>query len=220
MRKFNYICSFIVILTMSLFIVTLGQNIVMRTSGTYLYHFNDTRVVNNIYTDYTNSEMAEEMADFMNSWRPKEFQIYEDTGYDLEGIFDEKDGQNMMAVKHFMDMSFVVCVVSLIISMAIYGYFLKNDFKLVLRNRFKFTAILTLVVLAGEAVLLYTQVGVKWMSAFIGLNSLSEDSALEIILGGNFVPLAATFLMIYTLVIFAAVSYLTWVLTKPPRIFY
>lgn len=220
MRKFNYLCSFIVVLSVSLFIVTLGQNIVMRTSGTYLYHFNETRVVSEIYTEYTNSQMADEISGFINSWRPEEFQIYEDTGYDLEGIFDKRDSQNMMALKHFMDMSFVVCVVCLIISASIYSYFLKHDHKLVLRNRLKFTAFITLALVGGEAFVLYTDVGFKWFKAFVGLDTLAKDSALNIIMGNGFVPLTATFLIVYSLIALAVVSYITWVFTKPPRIFY
>lgn len=79
MRKFNYVCSFLLVITLSVFIITLGQNITARTSGTYLYYFNDTRVVEGLYTEYTSSQMADEIAGFMNSWRPDEFQVYENS---------------------------------------------------------------------------------------------------------------------------------------------
>ena len=143
MKKFNYVCSFLVVITLSLFMITLGQNIAARTSGTYLYYFNDTRVVESLYTSHTNSQMADDIAGFINSWRPEEFQVYENTGYDLQGIFSTEDSDNMLAAKRALDISLIVCIVCLIITAAIYVYFLKNDFKLALRKRIKLCWLLT-----------------------------------------------------------------------------
>jgi hypothetical protein len=75
---------------MAISIIALGQNITLRTTATYTYYFNDTYVVSYVSSEYVNSEMSDKIAGFFNSWNQKEFQIYEDTGYDIEGIFDEK----------------------------------------------------------------------------------------------------------------------------------
>ena len=80
MRKFNFFCSLILVLSTTIMIVTLGQNLVLRTTAGYTFYFNDTRVVSKISGNYTNSEMSQEIVSFMNSWRPDEFQVYEDTG--------------------------------------------------------------------------------------------------------------------------------------------
>ena len=126
MRKFNFFCSLILVLSTTIMIVTLGQNLVLRTTAGYTFYFNDTRVVSKISGNYTNSEMSQEIVSFMNSWRPDEFQVYEDTGYDLEGIFDDKDSDNMLAVKKTADISFVLFLVSAVITVAIYVYFLMS----------------------------------------------------------------------------------------------
>ncbi len=220
MRKFNYVCSFLLVITLSVFIITAGQNISARTSGTYLYYFNDTRAVNNLGTEYTSSQMADEIAGFMNSWRPDEFQVYENTGYDMQGIFSARDSGNMLRVKTALDISLVICLVSLIITVSIYVYFLKNDFKLVLRKRLKASWAVTAAMLIIEGFLLMSEKGVGWLASFIGLESLSDNSLLSAILGGDFVNMAGFFVMAYTFAVAAALSYLTYVLTKPPRIFY
>lgn len=220
MRKFNYVCSFLLVITLSLFIITLGHNIVARTSGTYLYYFNDTRVVESLYTEYTNSEMADEIAGFMNSWRPEEFQIYENTGYDMQGIFGSKDSYNMLKVKTALDISLVICIVSMLITAAIYVYFLKNDFKLALRKRLKAVWIVTAALLAAESFMLMSSSGVKKISSFLGLEALSDNSPLATVLGGDFISMSGYFVIAYTAVAAIAISYLTYVLTKPPRIFY
>ena len=220
MRKFNFFCSLILVLSTTIMIVTLGQNLVLRTTAGYTFYFNDTRVVSKISGNYTNSEMSQEIVSFMNSWRPDEFQVYEDTGYDLEGIFDDKDSDNMLAVKKTADISFVLFLVSAVITVAIYVYFLKNDFKLVLRKRLIFTSVFTALVFAAEIIMLKTKAGLSFLMSFAGLSSLASDSALKTILGGGFMDTAGNFLFIYTAVAYVAVLYGTLALTKPPRIFY
>lgn len=71
MKKFNMLCSVLVIFTAAIFVVTLAQNIVFRTADIYLFYFNDSRAVDQIYTTLDNSEMADEIAAFMNSWNPE-----------------------------------------------------------------------------------------------------------------------------------------------------
>lgn len=220
MRKFNYVCSFLLIITVTLFIVTFGQNIVARTSGTYLYYFNDTRAVDSLYIDYSSSEVADDIAHFMNSWRPKEFQIYEDTGYDMQGVFSAEESSNMLKVKTAVDISFIICIVSLIISAAIYVYFLKNDFKLVLRKRLIAVLVLSAILLTCEVFLMCTSGGTAWMASFLGLQKLSKTSSLVTILGIDFIKLASKFLLGYTAIAAGAISYFTYILSKPPRIFY
>lgn len=220
MRKFNFFCSLILVLSATVMIITLGQNLVMRTTAGYTFYFNDTRVVSKVSENYTNSEMSHEIVSFMNSWRPSEFQVYEDTGYDLEGIFDDKDSDNMLAVKKAADMSLVVFLVSAIITVAIYVYFLKNEFKLVLRKRLIFISGFTVLLAVAETFLLKTKTGISFLMSFAGLSDLSSESALSIVLGGGFTDMAANFLLLYTAVIYAVVLYVTLTLTKPPRIFY
>lgn len=220
MRKFNYICSFLLIVTLSVFIITAGQNVLARTSGTYLYYFNDTRAADSLYTEYPSSVIADKIAEFMNSWRPSEFQIYEDTGYDMQGIFSDEDSENMLRVKMIMDISLAVCIVCLIITVSIYVYFLKNDFKLVLRKRLKAVWAVVAVVLPAEGFLTMSGSGVRWLGSLAGLEPLSENSSLRIILGEDFINMAGIFVIAYTAAIAAALSYLTYILTRPPRIFY
>lgn len=220
MKKFNFFCSLVVILTMAISIVAFAQNITLRSTSTYTFYFNDTYVVSNASSEYVNSEMSDMMAKFFNSWNPEEFQIYEDTGYDIEGIFDEKDSHNMLAIKRGLDISLIFGIVSLIITIAIYRYFLKNDYKSVLRNRFKISAVLVITLLIGEMVILNTEKGLAFISDALGLVKLEADSNLMTLLGGDFIRLADNFLFGFTIILFVAVTYLVHILTKPPKIFF
>ena len=219
-KKFNIFCSLLVIFTMAISIIALGQNITLRTTATYTYYFNDTYVVSDVSSEYVNSEMSDMVAGFFNSWNPEEFQIYEDTGYDIEGIFDEKDSHNMLAIKRALDISFVLGLISTIITIAIYRYFLKNDYKPVLRNRYKVSAVIVIVTLIAEMVLINTKKGMAIISETLGFVKLEHDSNLLTLLGGDFIGLADNFLFGLTVLLFAGVTYVVHVLTKSPKIFF
>ena len=220
MKKFNFFCSLVVVLTMTICIVAFAQNLTLRTSATYTFYFNDTYVVSHVSGEYVNSEMSDMISGFFNSWNPDEFQIYEDTGYDIEGIFDEKDSHNMLSIKRALDISLILGVVSLIITVAIYRYFLKNNYKPVLRNRYKVSASLATIILIIEMILLNTNKGIAYICSWLDLVKLEDDSNLMTLLGGDFINLADNFLFGFTLIIFIAVTYLVHILTKPPKIFF
>lgn len=220
MKKFNFFCSLVVVLTMTICIVAFAQNLTLRTSATYTFYFNDTYVVSYVSGEYVNSEMSDMISGFFNSWNPDEFQIYEDTGYDIEGIFDEKDSHNMLSIKRALDISLILGVVSLIITVAIYRYFLKNNYKPVLRNRYKVSAALATIILIIEMILLNTNKGIAFICSWLDLVKLEDDSNLMTLLGGDFISLADNFLFGFTLIIFIAVTYLVHILTKPPKIFF
>ena len=119
MKALRMLCSILVVFTTAICMITAAQNLTLRAADVYLFYFNDSGAVDRIYTGLSNSEMADGIADFMNSWRPQEFQVYEDTGYDLQGIFTEEESDSMMLVKKWLDISLALCIVSLIISVAI-----------------------------------------------------------------------------------------------------
>lgn len=58
MHKFNYFCSVVLIFTLSLMIVILSSNLVLRASTIYTYHFNDSQVMNQIPYSVTAVDMA------------------------------------------------------------------------------------------------------------------------------------------------------------------
>ena len=220
MKIFRVICSVLVILTTSLCIVTAAQNITLRTSDIYLFYFNDSGAVDRIYTDLTNSEMADGIAGFMNSFRPKEFQIYEDTGYDMQGIFESEESDSMMLVKKWLDISLIVCLVSLILTAAIWFWLLREGYKKLLRGRTYISIALSGVLIAGSFIFVSTHNGRLWLADQIGLVIPEETTTLTILLGNDFISMADTFYVIIALILLAVSTYVLLRLTRLPRIFY
>ncbi len=220
MKKFNIACSVVAVFTIAIFLITASQNLVVRSAEVYSFYFNDSGAVSKLYTGLSTSEVADGIAGFMNSWRPSEFQIYEDTGYDMQGIFTEDEGANMMQVKKWVDISTILCVVSLILTAAIYWHLIKNREKAMLRNSFRIAMGFSLAAAAGEVIVLLSHQGRAWMANFMDMVPLPEDSQLLIVLGPEFLSMATGFLVLVTVIVFSVCAYLNYRLTKPPRIFY
>ena len=220
MKIFNRICSIIVIFTAALFILSFSQNLLFRSADVYNFYFTDSRAVDRVYTNLTSREMAEEIAGFMNSWRPEKFEVLEDTGYDMESVFTEEESVNMMAAKRLMDISCVVCIVSMIATVAIYVHFLRDGKKKVLSDMFKVSIFLVLGGIIAEIWLMATNEGRSRVMELTGMIDLGEEAQIAILLGSDFLNMAAIFLVVLTIVVLAVCTYVNRVLTKPPRIFY
>lgn len=220
MKIFNRICSIIVIFTAALFILSFSQNLLFRSADVYNFYFNDSRAVDRVYTNLTSREMAEEIAGFMNSWRPEKFEVLEDTGYDMESVFTEEESVNMMAAKRLMDISCVVCIVSMIATVAIYVHLLRDGKKKVLSDMFKVSIFLVLGGIIAEIWLMATNEGRSRVMELTGMIDLGEEAQIAILLGSDFLNMAAIFLVVLTIVVLSVCTYVNRVLTKPPRIFY
>lgn len=219
-KIFNRICSVIVIFTAATFILSFSQNLIFRSAEVYGFYFNDSRAVDRIYTSLTSSEMADEIAGFMGSWRPEKFEVLEDTGYDMESVFTEEESVNMMAAKKILDISSVIFVISMIVTVAIYVYFLRNGKKKVLADMFKVSIGLVIAGIMAEIGLMATNGGRSRVMETMDMIELGEDSQLTVLLGADFLNMATIFLVICTLIVLAVCTYVNRILTKPPRIFY
>lgn len=226
MGKLKRFCSIIIVITVPLFVLTLSHSVLLRLPDVYLYYFNDSQVVGQIYTSLTNSEMADAISGFMNTFNPTEFQVFEDTGYDLQGIFDAADSAYMLMLKRLLDIGTVLCVVSLILTVAIYFAILRNEDKdekegkEVLRGRFRLSAVISAVLIGLQGAALYMEGMRTNLFRFLGLRALPEDSLLLVILGGDFWKIAAVFVTLIAIVVLLVCIYLNYRLTRPPRLFY
>ena len=222
MRKnsLNVVCGIVVIITVAIFLVTLTQNFVVRSGEVYSFYFNDSGVTSQLYTELTSNEIADGIADFMNSWMPEEFQIYEDTGYDMQGIFDEDDSHNMMIVKKWLDISALACVLSLIIIVLCYWRLIKFDEKKRLRIGYRIGLVIAVAIAVAEVIVLLSHQGRAWLAGILGFIELSEDSPLLTVLGPEFLTMAAGFVVFMTVIVYSVCSYISYRLTRPPRIFY
>lgn len=210
----------LVVILIPILVLTLGQNLVFRLPDAYLYHFNESQCVDRLYISTSNSQMADAIAEYMNSFDGELFQVEEDTGYDKIGIFDSRDSYNMAVLKRMVNMSGILTIVSAVLLGAIYFMFIGNDEKETLRKLFRVGAGITLGLIPIQSILTVTPAVRNGIFRFYGMRSFGEKSNLMIIMGDDFWSVFMWFLTGLTLIVLAVTWYIHYRATRPPRIFY
>lgn len=220
MSRFKMICSVVLVISVVMVTVCLGQSVIFRTPDAYQFYFNDSQCVDRLYTSLTSSEMADEIASFMNSFRPEEFQVNDNTGYDELPIFDSRDSYNMMVLKKTVDISGLFCVVGLILMVAVYIWFLREDEKKLLRRAHLIGAGISLAVIAVQAAVMSAPgLRTSWYRLW-GMRAAAADSRLAMIMGDAFWSSFTVFLTGMCLIILLVLTYINYRITRPPRIFF
>lgn len=218
--RFKMICSVVLVISVVMVTVCLGQSVIFRTPDAYQFYFNDSQCVDRLYTSLTSSEMADEIASFMNSFRPEEFQVNDNTGYDELPIFDSRDSYNMMVLKKTVDISGIFCVVGLILMVAVYIWFLREDEKKLLRRAHLIGAGISLAVIAVQAAVMSAPgLRTSWYRLW-GMRAAAADSRLAMIMGDAFWNSFTVFLTGMCLIILLVLTYINYRITRPPRIFF
>lgn len=220
MRRFNFICSIILVITLPLMIVILSSNLILRSSATYTFHFNDSQVVMEVPYSVRGNEFASEITSYWNSFSKKPFQVYEDNGMFKDEIFEEDEQAVMKKAKDVLNIELAVGLFCLILSAGIYIYLLKSGFHEALRNRFKVCIGVTIGLLLLQAVTFSIKGFRLWLyQVLIGVQ-LHKDSVLQLILGDPSYVTYIIFASIFGGGALAILSYLHHELTKPRQIFY
>lgn len=219
MRKFNGLCAVIVTFTIAIFVITLGQNVVARTSGFYSYYFNDANNVVNVTSEVSSEEVAEKIAKYMNSWSDEPFQISEYTGYDYQGIFTDDESYNMMMAQRLLRKSMVICIVSFVISFSIMLYFILKRYRVMARVVTAIASAFTVIGMVAQYYLITSPAGRQWISDRYGFFDLNEDCNLLALIGNGYYQIAASFFILITAVAIGGIFYICYRTTRPDRLF-
>lgn len=220
MSRFKMICSIVLVFSVVMVTVCLGQSVIFRTPDAYQFYFNDSRCVDRLYTSLTSSQMAEEIASFMNTFHPEEFQVNDNTGYDELPIFDSRDSYNMMVLKKMVDISGVFALVGLVLMVSVYILLLREDEKKLLRKAHMIGSGISLAVIAVQtAVMSVPGIRDGWFRLW-GMRTPAADSRLELIMGDAFWSSFTVFLTGFSVILLLILVYMNYRITRPPRIFF
>lgn len=220
MRKFNFFCSVILIVTMSLAITILSSNLILRMSSTYVFHFNDSQAISEIPYYVTESDVAGAITGYWSSFKSDKFQVYEENGNYKDPVFIADEQQAMQKAKSILNIELAGGFLCLLISCAIYFYLWKNQFLEALRNRFRVGIGSAAVLMIARGILVGIKGFRKWLySNLIGVK-LSKDATLVVLLGDPFFKTYLIFVSIAGIAMIAVLTYVHYSLTKPSRIFY
>lgn len=220
MKKLNGLLACLLVITASLFILTLSQNIIVRSAEVYAFYFNDSRCVSQIHTTVGANEMADEIAEFMNTWRPSEFQVEEDTGYDKIGIFTEKESDRMLVFKRLLDYSSLTAAAGGIFTVVLAWMILRNEGKKAVRRSCYGTISLTLFLEMLELYFMTTNAGRERVMSCLGLKALGDESALSVLISDECLSLMAVLMAVTAVLALGVLVYVGRRLTKPVNMFY
>lgn len=220
MRKFNYFCSIILVVTLPLMIVILSSNLILRVSATYVFHFNDSQVISEVPYNVEGTEFADAIASYWSSFDDEPFQVYEDNGLFKDKVFEEDEQAVMEKAKYVLNIELAAGILCLVLSTGIYIYLLKSGFGLALRNRYKVCTGVTIGLLVLQLVCWFTKGFRLWLyDTFIGI-SLHKDSVLALILGDPSFKTYMLFATIFGAAMLAILTYVHHSITRPDRMFY
>lgn len=220
MKRLEAVLSVITIFTISIFIVTFADTLLFRSADIYSYHFNDTRVLEEIHTTFTANEMAEEIAGYFNSKTDDIFRVQENTGYDMEDIFTKDEGKNIQKIKRFLDIEGIACMACFIITFGIYFHLIRDDKKRLLASSYKLSIPLSLASIGIRTWYLISGRSAVIGMKLLGLIELGEESALNTILGRDFIIMSGKFFAVVAILIFIAVTYVALRVTRQQRLFF
>lgn len=220
MRRLNYLHYTVLIILIPIVIVILSSNLVLRFQETYVFHFNDSQVVNKLYTDITPTEFADEIASYWSSFSKNEFQIYEENAIFKDELFGKKEVQVMGLMKKIVNIQLLTGLLFSIIIFFIYRRIYMNKHHAALHRLGYISGAITLAVVVLVNILL--RIGAVRSGLYnllIGVE-LSKKCALVTLLGGSFYKVFLIFFSITAVALLGLLFYINYNLTKDKRLFY
>ena len=219
MRKINYIWYVLLAVFIPIAITTLTLNIVLRLPETYVYHFNDSEIINELPTDLKGGDFADEITSYLNSPKKGEFQVYEKNGKFKDAIFDKRDSRAMKNAKSSLFKISMVSVTSIIVSIACYWYLKKKNMKKILRiSGYIWTGITGIYIIILQILLRNKTIRIGIYNKLISVN-LTKGSSLLLILGPPFYKTVLIFFTLTTILITAIIFYFNFKFAKEERLF-
>ena len=219
MNKNKIFLYALLIILLPIAIVTLSGNGTLRVSSTYGYHFNDIQASGLVDSSLSNTELAEVIAGYFNSFSDEEFQIYEQNGEFLDPVFDKQETDVMQKSKTLLKWTLIGGGVVFLVAIILYVYLLFTGEKRLLRN----SGIIAVAVTVGCSIAKMILVGntairAKLYAKYIGI-VLNDESSLKMILGSPMERIYLVFSSLVTVAILIAFLYIHLGLTKERGMF-
>ena len=219
MRKFNFLSYILIMIILPIAIVSLCGNVVFRISETYIYHFNDSQVIEDIGSIVTGGEVADSITGYFNSPSRAEFQIYEQNGEFKDPIFDEVESRAMHKAKRVLTWTLLGGILLMAGGIALYIFMTGTVEREVLR----LIGFITIGISAIELVVvdfLVARPGIRALlyDKFIG-EALGEESTLRILLGSPIQKTYIIFSSVLSLAVMGIFLYIHSNITREKRLF-
>ena len=222
MGLFRKIASVLLIFFIPIMIFCFANNIVLRMPDAYQFSFKSTEILRENGIDVSEDNMGKFISSYM-LYRQEEFQLREDQELeDIEGefIFTRNDQIAAESIRTVLNVLLAVGVIFLIYNVITYILFIKNGFKAILRNHFRISLIVLGILMILPIVAYNIPVISDIINNFVYGITFNEADMIPIILGRNFVKAYIFSLEVVMIVLVGFFAYITWIKTKPRRMFW
>jgi len=173
----------LLIILLPLAVIVLSGNGVLRASLSYSYHFNDIQASNLVDSSLNNTELAEEITGYFNSFGDEEFQIYEQNGEFMDPAFDNLEVMAMKRAKQLLKWTLIAGGIFFVMFVAVYIYLALRGEKRYLRISGIAAVIATIIALIVKWILISNDsFRENLYERFINI-ALNEEATLRLILG-------------------------------------
>lgn len=220
MGKIKYPLFVLLLVLFPVAIVSLSGNLVIRLGETYTYHFNDSQVVDSLYTSVSAGEFSDAISEWWNPLgKETTFQVFESNGEYQDPLFSEKDGQVMVRARSIANWALAGGTLALAVAVLLYVVLYRKRCITGLRRTGYGIASLTVIgLLLANVLLRRGAVRMALYDQWIGI-SLRKGSTLRILLGTPFYKTFLLFSTILTVALLIAFCYVNFSLTRKKRLF-
>ena len=221
MSFFMRACRLILCIAMPLAIVLLCSNVVFRISATYVYHFNDTQVIDELGIDMYASEAADGITQYLNSPDQEgEFQMYIENGSFRDPVFSKTDSEAMGRVKTVLWRELILGCVFLAVFIVAYIFLAKRDYRDWLRRAGIIASVLSCSLSVTRLALMRTGSFVRELyNRFVGID-LGENTLIGQMLDMDFLKVAGAFALVIALVAIAVFLFIHIQITREEKLFF
>lgn len=220
MNGLRKVYSILLMIIIPVLIVLIGLNFSMRSQEVFSYYLNDSQALDYTTLSLSSNELSEQLSDFSWGLFSDEIDITENAGYMDDPVFDDTEAEVLFDIRDILTKSFLLMMGLLGILVILYIYFIKKEYKDQLFFTCKVASVISIVAsIVTTLVIASDSIVHRLYESYIGI-SLGKDSILRILFTkGDFAGAIAVAQLGIGLIALGILFYITWRLTKPPRIY-
>lgn len=202
-------------------ILLIGLNISLRSSEVYSYYLNDSQSLDYTTLVLSPNELSDQISDFSWGFFNDEINITENAGYKEDPVFDDTEAEVLFEIRDILNKSFALMLVAIAFGIALYIYFIKKEYKKELFTICKISSVASgILIIVSKFLVGSTKVMSGLYEKYIGI-TLAKDSLLRTLFveHGSFNGVVSVAMLSISLIALAVLFYVTWRLTKTPRIY-
>jgi uncharacterized membrane protein len=218
LRVLNRIFMVLIIIMIPLISVTVVGNIMTRLPDIYSYEFTKSQIPGEIGLEATAEELSALFSDYLTG-DVSEFQIISDYQGREKAVFTTEEQIGMQNIKKILDRSAVAAIIMCLLTGGLVYYFVYRRQKERLRNGFRISVILYLLIWGGLIISANSDIGWLLLQQGLFAGGFDAEGVLGMLLAGSFIKTWLLFNIVGSAVVMLIIGTAISKVTKERRMF-